>query len=150
MQVEIARFEGYLKQRYPERSTRKHYKSDLVIFQQFVGEVSPQEITSKMVSGFVQTQSAQGLKAATINRRLSALSSFFEFLIFEAEDDAWLNPVKWKQHSIRPGRHLPRDVSDETVSQLLSVVDDPRDYAIFSLMVGAGLRIGEVIKVTSG
>ncbi|MCP4542631.1 MAG: tyrosine-type recombinase/integrase [Chloroflexi bacterium] len=147
MQAEIARFERYLKQRYPGRSTSKHYMSDLTIFQQFAGDVSPQIITSKVISAFVETQSTQGLKAATINRRLSAISSFFDFLMFEAEDDTWSNPVQWKHHSIRPGRHLPRDVSDETVDQLMAVIDDARDRAIFTLMVGAGLRVGEVVNL---
>ncbi len=84
MQVEVARFERYLKQRYPERSTSKHYMSDLAIFQQFVGEVPPRAITSPMIGDFVEAQSRQGLKAATINRRVSAISSFYAFLMFEA------------------------------------------------------------------
>lgn len=100
-----------------------------------------------MISDFVEAQSNQGLKGTTINRRLSALSSFFEFLIFEAEDDGWSNPVQWKHHSIRPGHHLPRDVNDQTVSQLLAVIDDPRDRAIFGLMINAGLRVGEVVDL---
>jgi site-specific recombinase XerD len=147
MQVEVTRFERYLKQRYPGRSTSKHYMSDLAIFQRFAGDAPPRAITFKVIGDFVEAQSAQGLKAATINRRLAALSSFFEFLIFEAEDDSWSNPVHWKHHSIRPGRRLPRDVSDETVKQLLAVIDDPRDRAIFTLMVSAGLRVGEVVAL---
>jgi len=121
--------------------------SDLAIFHQHIGDVQPQTITPTMVSDFVEAQSNQGLKGTTINRRLSALSSFFEFLIFEAEDDNWSNPVHWKRHSIRPGYHLPRDVSDQTVSQLLAVIEDRRDRAIFGLMVNAGLRVGEVVEL---
>jgi site-specific recombinase XerD len=121
--------------------------SDLMIFHQFIGDSAPQTIRPQQISDFVEAQSKQGLKGATINRRLSALSSFFEFLIFEAEDDNWSNPVQWKRHSIRPGHHLPRDVSDQTVSQLLAVIEDPRDQAIFSLMIHAGLRVGEVVAL---
>jgi site-specific recombinase XerD len=147
MQIEIARFESYVQQRYPERSTRKHYASDLTIFQAFTGDVSPRTITSRKISDFVAEQSAQGLKAATINRRLSTLSSFFAFLICESEDDDWRNPVQWKHHSIRPGHHLPRDVSDQAVERLFAVIDDPRDRAIFTFMIGAGLRVGEVVTL---
>jgi site-specific recombinase XerD len=100
------------------------------------------------MDAFVQHQDSQKLKPATINRRLSAISSFFEFLIAEAEDDNWRNPVRWKRHSVRPGRHLPRDVSDETADALLAVIDDPRDRAIFTLMLKAGLRVGEVAALT--
>jgi len=143
----IDRFKHYVEQRYPDRSTSKHYMSDLAIFHQHIGDVQPQTITPTMVSDFVETQSNQGLKGSTINRRLSALSSFFGFLIFEAEDDNWSNPVQWKRHSIRSGHHLPRDVSDQTVSQFLAVIDDPRDRAIFDLMINAGLRVGEVVNL---
>ena len=147
MQDDIARFKRYLEQRYCDRSTSKHYMSDLTIFHQYIGDRSPRTIRPQMISDFVEAQSTQGLKGTTINRRLSALSSFFEFLIFEAEDDGWSNPVQWKRHSIRPGHHLPRDVNDQTVSQLLAVIDDRRDRAIFGLMVNAGLRVGEVVDL---
>jgi len=143
----INRFKQYVEQRYPDRSTSKHYTSDLAIFQQHVGDVHPQTITAGMISDFVEAQSNQGLKGSTINRRLSALSSFFEFLIFESEDDDWSNPVQWKRHSIRSGHHLPRDVSDQTVSQLLAVIEDRRDRAMFGLMIKAGLRVGQVVDL---
>ena len=147
MKAAIDRFKQYVEQRYPDRSTSKHYMSDLAIFHQIIGDVHPQTITPKIISDFVEMQSNQGLKGSTINRRLSALSSFFEFLIFETEDDGWSNPVQWKRHSIRSGHHLPRDVSDQIVSQLLAVIDDPRDQAIIGLMINAGLRVGEVVEL---
>ena len=147
MQPELARFERYLKQRYPGRSTRKHYISDLRIFQRFVGDITPRMINSQTISAFVEAQSQEGLRATTINRRLSSISSFFQFLSFEAEDDDWSNPVHWKYHSIRPGQRLPRDVDDQTVNLLMMSIDDLRDLAMFTLMVGAGLRVGEVVDL---
>jgi site-specific recombinase XerD len=146
----IAHFKAYLQRRYPDRSTGKHYISDLTIFSQFVGNKSPRDITVKTIDAFVQAQQAAKLKPTTINRRLSAISSFFEFLIAEAEDDTWRNPVRWKRHSVRTGHHLPRDVSDDTADALLNVVHDPRDRAIFTLMLKAGLRVGEVVTLTLG
>lgn len=147
MNQAIERFKSYLERRYPGRSTTKHYLSDLSIFQQFVGELSPREITAKMIDDFIQAQSQQGLQAATLNRRLATLASFFDFLITETEDEQWLNPVHWKRHGIKRGQHLPRDVSDQTVEQLLTAITDERDLALFSLMVKAGLRVGEVVQL---
>src|SRR3712207_1449538 len=135
MDAEMAQFKIYLTRRYPDRSTTKHYMSDLTIFRQFVGEVSPRMITGKHLDQFVQAQSQQGLKAATINRRLSAISSFFDYLIETSEDDGWSNPVNWKWHSIRAGHHLPRDVKEETIKQLFELIHDSRDRAIFTLML---------------
>lgn len=62
-------------------------------------------------------------------------------------NDSWQNPVHHQRHSIRMGDHLPRDVSDSTVATLLAAIDDKRDLAMVWLMVGAGLRIGEVVQV---
>ncbi len=147
MDEAISRFKSYLQRRYPDRSTTKHYMSDLSIFRELVGNVSPTEITAKRIDEFVLSQGQQGLKAATINRRLATLASFFDFLIEEAEDDSWHNPVHWKRHGIKRGHHLPRDVSDDTVRRLWAVIDDRRDQAMFTLMLCAGLRVGEVVKL---
>ena len=95
METAIANFRGYLERRYAGRSTAKHYISDLLIFRQFVGEKHPRDVSVQTVDQFVQSQSQQGLKAATINRRLASLSSFFDFLAEQAEDDEWHNPVHW-------------------------------------------------------
>ena len=138
MKEAIEAFKQYLSHRYPGRSTTKHYLSDLAIFCEFVGYATPQEVTVKMIDQFVKMQVEQGLRPATINRRLSTLSSFYEYLIGEKEDPQWQNPVHWRRHSIRPGRHLPRDVSDQTVETLLGVIEDLRDRAMVMLMLGAG------------
>jgi site-specific recombinase XerD len=147
MKTAIKKFKKYLKRRYPERSTAKHYLSDLKIFHQFVGDKEPREITVKMIEAFIQAQQAKGLQASTINRRLATLASFFDFLSLEAAADDWLNPVRWKQHRLKQGRHLPRDVKDETAESLLAIIDDRRDRAIFSLMLKGGLRVGEVVAL---
>ena len=87
MQNAIARFTHYLERRFPERSTSKHYSSDLKIFARFVGDKQPREIKVKTINAFVEDQSRQQLKPNTINRRLATLSSFFQFLILEEDDD---------------------------------------------------------------
>jgi site-specific recombinase XerD len=147
MDKAIADFRGYLERRCPGRSTAKHYISDLLIFRQFAGDIRPREVSAQMVDEFVQSQSQQGLKVATINRRLASLSSFFDFLAQQAEDDEWHNPVHWKRHSLKAGRHLPRDVNDDVIHRLFAVIDDVRDRAMFTLMLSAGLRVGEVVQL---
>ena len=115
MNEAIARYKSYLERRYPERSTAKHYVSDLMIFSQFVDdEVSPKEIGAKLIDEFVQTQHQEEKKGSTINRRLASLSSFFDFLIDEAEDNNWHNPVRWKRHGIKQ----PYDGVDGTYCEL--------------------------------
>lgn len=149
MKTDLERYISYLGRRHPRRSTKKHYASDLKIFAEFVENKPAREVTVQDIDAFIENQSQRQLKPATINRRLVAISGFYQFLIFEAEEDGWRNPVKWKRHSIRQGHHLPRDVNEDTVATLWAMIDDPRDQAIFALMLKAGLRVGEVVALNS-
>lgn len=139
------RFAAYLERRYGDRSTPKHYLSDLKMFVQTIGLKSPHEVTRQDIDQFIDAQKARGLKASTINRRLATLHTFFEYIASEDGADALPNPVHWQRHRVQKGQSLPRDVSDTDVDALFAVIDDVRDRAIFGLMAGAGLRVGEVV-----
>ncbi len=140
-------FSAYLHRRYSDRSTPKHYLNDLDMFIRTTTQKKPQDITSRDVDSFIEQQLAKGLAPATINRRLASLHTFFEYLASEDGELAALNPVKWLRHRLKEGSYLPRDVADETVDKLFAVIKKPRDRAMFSLMVGAGLRVGEVAQL---
>jgi len=140
----VQRFTAYLERRASDRSTPMHYLSDIRLFFACVGRKAPLAVTARDVDQFVAAQREQGLSAATINRRLAALRVFFEYLAAELPDQPWPNPVHWRRHGVRQGWRLPRDASDAAVGQLFAAIPDPRDTALFGLMVGAGLRVGEV------
>lgn len=42
---------------------------------------------------------------------------------------------------------MPRDIADEPAERLLAAITDRRDRALFSLMLKAGLRVGEVVAL---
>ena len=141
------RFSSYLHRRYSDRSTPKHYLNDLDMFIRTIEQKQPKDVTSHDVDSFIEQQLARGLVPATINRRLASLHTFFEYLASEDGEDATLNPVKWLRHRLEEGSYLPRDVADEIVDKLFAVIIKPRDRAMFGLMVGAGLRVGEVAEL---
>jgi len=143
MDEAIQGFNRYLKRRYPGSSTVKHYIHDLQLFQRFVDK-PPRAVTRLDIDNFVEDQLARGLSATTVNRRLSSLHHFFEFLADEADDDTWANPVVWQRQRVKEGRPLPRDISDANVEQLLAYINHSRDRLMFGLMYWAGLRVGEV------
>jgi site-specific recombinase XerD len=143
MEQATDQFERYIKSRYPNSTTAKHYSSDLRQFSQLIGK-SPRAVTRGDVDRFVEEQLARGLAATTINRRLAALHEFFEYLADETGDAEWPNPVNWKRHKVKPGKPLPRDVSESEVERLFAQITHPRDLAMFRLMLDVGLRIGEV------
>jgi site-specific recombinase XerD len=142
----LEKFERYLERRFPERRTSKDYLSDL---RQFMAKCQKawQEVSMNDIDAFVDQQRAKGLKPATVNRRVAALKTFFDFLAEESGDLSWPNPVRYKRHAGKRARHLPRDLRDEDLEQVWGVITSSRDRAWFALMVRAGLRVGEVVDL---
>lgn len=139
----IEEFERYIKSRYPNSTTARHYVHDLRLFNQMIGK-SPRTVSREDVDRFVEDQLARGLAATTVNRRLASLHEFFEYLSDESQDPEWPNPVSWKRHKVKPGKPLPRDASEPEVERLFAQITHPRDLAMFRLMLDVGLRVGEV------
>jgi site-specific recombinase XerD len=144
---EIAQFDLFLKRRFGDRSTPKHYVNDLMLFVDYTNDKPVALISPGDVDGFVAAQLNRSLQATTVNRRLASLHSFFEFLAALDPDQAAANPVVWRQHKVKEGQPLPRDIPDQQVAMLFAAIADARDKAIFGLMIGAGLRVSEVAHI---
>jgi site-specific recombinase XerD len=145
----LAKFEAYLQRRFPERRTPIDYVSDV---RQFMA-VCPKpwrEVTMHDIDAFVDQQRTSGLQPTTVNRRVAALKTFFDFLAEESDDLSWPNPVHFKRHAGKRPRALPRDVRDEDIERVWGVIVSARDRAWFALMVRAGLRVGEVVSLKVG
>ena len=119
MKAAQARFEQYILRRFGQTTTLKHDQSDLNVFIETRGHKKPETITAADTDGFIDQQRTAELKPSTINRRLATLHSFFEYLASEKPERVWPNPVNWRRHQLKTGRHLPQDVSDEEVERLL-------------------------------
>jgi site-specific recombinase XerC len=142
MLVEIEQFAKWLRRKSPHTSTVVHYANDLKLFFAWIDK-PPDQITLRDVDAFIEHSQQRGHSIATVNRRLAALRSFYQFLEIE-NDNARPNPVRPKRHFIRQGRRLPRDAQDAEIEKLFAVITDPRDRAMFLLMLRCGLRVGEV------
>jgi integrase/recombinase XerD len=149
MEQAIERFERYIKSRYPNSTTAKHYVHDLRQFKRLISK-SPHTVTREDVGRFVDDQLERGLAATTVNRRLAALHEFFEYLAEENQEVEWPNPVNWRHHKVKPGKPLPRDVSEPEIERLFAQIKHPRDRAMFRLMLDVGLRVEEVAKLCVG
>jgi site-specific recombinase XerD len=142
----IQEFEQYLLRRFPGRRTVIDYLSDLRQFGK-VCQKEWREVTVKDIDEFINLQRAQGLKQATVNRRVAALKTFFDFLAEESGELSWNNPVRYKRHAGKRGKSLPRDIRDEDLERVWGVISSARDRAWFALMLRAGLRVGEVVGI---
>ncbi|WP_072571102.1 tyrosine recombinase XerC [Enterobacter sp. SA187] len=87
-----------------------------------------------------------GLGAASLALRLSALRSFFDWMVSQGELPA--NPAKGIAAPKAP-RHLPKNIDVDDVNRLLDIdLNDPlavRDRAMLEVMYGAGLRLSELV-----
>ena len=121
-----------------------HYVSDLELFKSFTGK-SWGKVSKADVSAFIEKQLKQGLTPRSINRRLYVIKGFYEYLQEDLQCGVGM-PVR-SSHFIRRGRPLPNTLSDNDITQLFRVIADPRDRAIFALMLRCGLRVGEVANL---
>jgi hypothetical protein len=137
---EIELFSEYLRRRNYSPHTVCNYGLDLRLFFADIPKV-PGQVTWRDVDRFVARQHEQGLAATTINRRLNALRSFYEFLLQEQEGEV-LSPVK-PSHFLRQGRPLPKKLSGEEVRRLFARITNRMDRALFLLMLRCGLRVSE-------
>lgn len=89
-----------------------------------------------------------GLEAASLALRISALRSFFDWLVGQGELKA--NPAKGIS-TPKPPRHLPKNIDVDDMNQLLEIdLNDPlavRDRAMMEVMYGAGLRLSELVNM---
>jgi site-specific recombinase XerD len=142
MVSQLKEFIQSVRRRAPQATTATHYQSDVTIFFAW-SQKAPEVVTRADIDRFIEWQQRRGHAVATINRRLIALRQYYGFL---ADHGSPLVPcpVVPRLHYIRRGRQLPRDVKDEHVAQLFAQIQEPRDLAMFTLMLRCGLRVSEV------
>ena len=145
MQSEIKQFIQWLRRRNPHARTWRDYQYDLKQFATFLHNRDPETITFHDIDHFVTDQLALNLSPSTVNRRLAAITSFFTFLSTDNQD--LVCPVLLHRHKLREPRRLPRPVPEEELRKFFGVIDDPRDRAMFILMLRCGMRISEIANL---
>ncbi|PSU30198.1 tyrosine recombinase XerC [Photobacterium lutimaris] len=148
----LQRFYEYLRsERELSLHTQKNYKRQLTtLAEQLVvlGVDNWQTVDAGWVRQLASKGMRDGLKASSLSMRLSALRSFFDYLVQHGILKA--NPAKGVS-APRKARPLPKNLDVDEMDQLLSVDDDDplsiRDRAMMELMYGAGLRLSELVSL---
>ncbi len=106
----------------------------------------PNRVTRHLLRDFVYLLKDLGLSSATIRRQVSAVRTYFGFLLGEGlvKDDP-----SDRMETPRRGRVLPETLSVRDIEALLSApdIEQPlawRDRALLELGYGAGLRVSEL------
>jgi len=128
--------------------TIKAYQRDVDQLLQFLAAENidlPDQITQHHIRALIAQQHRQGLGGKSLQRLLSALRSFFRWMLREGLVQH--NPAKAVRAPKSP-RHLPATLDADTINQLLDIpVDTPlavRDKAIMELFYSSGLRLSEL------
>jgi integrase/recombinase XerC len=152
LQSWIARFLHHLQtERRLSTNTRKHYQRDLLEllhFCQAAGIAGWQDLNTHQVRQFAARAHRRGLSGRSIQRRLSAIRSFYTYLLRERQ--VTTNPA----HEVRAPkteRRLPDTLSVDEIHRLLAVeAGDPvvtRDLAMLELLYSSGLRVSELVTL---
>jgi integrase/recombinase XerD len=134
-------------------NTVESYLRDLrrfVVWADAKGATGPALVTRKLLREFVYALKDLGLSAATIRRQVSAIRTYYGFLLGEGRVDG--DPSD-RLEMPRRGRTLPDVLAVQEMERLLAApsADQPlawRDRALLELGYGAGLRVSELCGLT--
>ncbi len=151
----LERFLHHLRtERRLSANTLKHYRRDLqeiLAFCQEAGIPQWNDLDTHQVREYAARAHRRGLSGRSIQRRLSALRSFYSYLL--REQVVTRNPA----HDVRAPkseRRLPDTLNVDDIARLLSAhardALELRDLAILELMYSSGLRLGELVALDWG
>jgi integrase/recombinase XerC len=129
--------------------TSSNYSRDIVALMDYaerVGLANWRALDSQHVRMFAARAHAGGLAPRSVQRRLSAVRSFLNYLVREGEISA--NPAVEIRAPKAPKR-LPNTLDVDQMNQLLEIPADDalaiRDRAIMELFYSSGLRLAELV-----
>jgi len=149
MKDHVKNFFDYLEnERGLSARTLSAYRRDLDHLLQFLQAENidqPEHVTQHHVRAFIAQRHRQGLGGKSLQRLLSAVRSFFRWLLREGL--AGHNPATPVRAPKSP-RHLPATLDADTIGQLLDIPGDTplavRDKAMMELFYSSGLRLSEL------
>ncbi|MEO8578666.1 MAG: site-specific tyrosine recombinase XerD [Gemmatimonadales bacterium] len=149
----VERFDDFLAlEQGASVQTSSAYKLDIARFVTYAnvkGAKSPTDVGARVLREFVYHLKDLGLAPASIRRNISAVRTYFKFLLGEGHvvrdpSERLETPKKW--------RTLPDVLGVDEIEKLLSApsLDEPlafRDRAMLEVAYGAGLRVSEWISL---
>ena len=153
MQEVFNRYMNYLEaERNASAYTVRNYTTDLLHFFQFLRtkEISSlKEVDRHVVRDYLSHLMEKGFVKASIARKLSAIRSFYRYLLREGIVPT--SPVATTS-SPKLDKRLPSFLTIEEVERLLEAPDlstpqGQRDRAILELLYASGLRVSELAQL---
>jgi integrase/recombinase XerC len=135
-------------------NTRLHYRRDLgelLGWCELAGISRWDDLETRHVRQYAAQCHRRGLNGRSIQRRLSALRTFFSYLL--REHAVQHNPGL-DVRAPRSEQHLPDTLNVDAVNHLLTTGSDDtlglRDHAMLELLYSSGLRLAELVALDLG
>lgn len=153
MSSDLEKWQTDARIRRMSEDTIKKYSYDILNFSAFAESrgIAPLAADRDLVRAWVDALRQRGNKTQTIQHRLAALSSFFEYFIYEGE--LQINPVGpvrkrylscYKTDSEKGVR---QSISVEQAAAMVGAMMDPRDQLILALLLKTGMRRKELLAM---
>lgn len=150
--IAIRDFTNYMKlERAMSPNTIAAYKRDLKKLRQNLEEEKPDPLKVQLsdLQGLITSLAEEGISAKSQARLISALRTFYKYLLFE--DLITIDPTEMLE-SPKVGRKLPDFLSKEEVFSIIESVDMSKDEghrnrAIMETLYGCGLRVSELTNL---
>ncbi len=151
--------QGYVRyltaERHASSYTVRNYTHDLRHFLDFLNQenvISLRDVDRFLLRHYIKSLLEQGFDKASVAGKLSALRSFYRYLM--QENIVSSNPLVTVS-SPKLDRRLPSFLSADEVKLLLDRVDNStplgqRDKAMLELLYAAGLRVSEMVALDVG
>jgi len=157
----LARFRRYLgAERRLSPHTDRGYARDLAALVKFCDAVRLSDwsaLDAQHIRAFAARSHAGGLSPRSVQRRLSAVRTFYEFLLREAAsvragrqrgDRVAVNPAL-DVRAPKAARRLPQTLDADQMARLLAIAPGGgltvRDRALMELLYSSGLRLAELV-----
>ena len=134
--------------------TVRNYKDDLLDFLYFlkkkkIDPLNETKVDRHVLRDYLSHLVERGVVKASIARKLSAIRSFYRYLVREKIVSA--NPIE-KVSSPKLDKRLPSFLTREEVEQLLNAPNlstplGQRDRALLELLYASGLRVSELVSL---
>jgi integrase/recombinase XerC len=125
--------------------TLRAYAANLAQFQAYCaaeGVRRPQELTHRLLRGFLVDLNGRGLAKSSVARYVAAVRAFTRYLTRDGVLDA--DPAR----ALRTPTHrrpLPLHLGEADVARLIDAAGNARDRALLETLYGGGLRVSEAV-----
>ena len=103
-----------------------------------------EDMSRQDIEAFVEHEQDRGMQIRSVKSRLASIYSFIRFLV---DKEVLSADMLLKKIRLKMPDSLPRAIDSADLDLLLSVIDNPRDRALFLLLLRTGMRIGELLAL---